>query len=254
MKRDWTHARYRPLLIAVIALVALPFLMRAVGLTVNTATTAVIVAIATMGLNLLVGYTGLTSFGHGMWFGIGAYAAALAQQHIFPDQILLPIVLAMLFVAVLSLVIGLFILRRRGVYFSLLTLALSALTYTVAFRWTDVTGGENGLGGLSRGGIGPINFDDAIVFYVVVSLVGLATLYVLLRVVRSPFGHVLKAIRENQLRATFQGYPVERYKLVAFVISAVSRASRGRCSDSRRISSPPSRSRFPSPANCSRWW
>ena len=113
------------------------------------------------------------------------------------------------------------ILRRRGVYFSLLTLALAALTYTFAFRWTEVTGGEDGLGGLQRGSIGPIDLDDALAYYMLVALIGLAVLYVLLRVTRSPFGHVLVAIRENQLRATFQGYPVERYKLAAFVISAV---------------------------------
>ena len=120
-----------------------------------------------------------------------------------------------------STVVGVLILRRRGVYFSLLTLALAALTYTIAFRWTEVTGGEDGLSGLVRGSVGPFNLDDARAFYAMVAVIGLGVLYVLLRVMRSPFGHVLVAIRENQLRATFQGYPVERYKLAAFVISAV---------------------------------
>jgi len=215
------HSKYRALWIAAIALAALPPAMHVLGLTVNTASMAVILAIATMGLNLSVGYTGLVSFGHGTWFGIGAYAAALIQKHWFGDQIALPILFSMVVVAVLSTFVGILILRRRGVYFSLLTLALAALTYTVAFRWSEVTGGEDGLGGLKRGSIGPINLDDALAFYVVVALIGIAVLYVLLRVVRSPFGHVLVAIRENQLRATFQGYPVERYKLAVFVLSAV---------------------------------
>ena len=215
------HSKYRALWIAAIALAALPPAMHVLGLTVNTASMAVILAIATMGLNLSVGYTGLVSFGHGTWFGIGAYAAALIQKHWFGDQIALPILFSMVVVAVLSTFVGILILRRRGVYFSLLTLALAALTYTVAFRWSEVTGGEDGLGGLKRGSIGPINLNDALAFYVVVALIGLAVLYVLLRVVRSPFGHVLVAIRENQLRATFQGYPVERYKLAVFVLSAV---------------------------------
>jgi branched-chain amino acid transport system ATP-binding protein len=215
------YSKYRPLLIATLALVALPFAMRLFGLTVNTASMVVILAIATMGLNLCVGYTGLVSFGHGAWFGIGAYAAGLIQKHWLHDAIVIPLVLSMLLVAVLSTVVGIVILRRRGVYFSLLTLALAALTYTIAFRWTEVTGGEDGLSGLKRGGIGPFNLDDGLTFYVAVALTALAVLYVLLRVVRSPFGHVLVAIRENQLRATFQGYPVERYKLVVFVISAV---------------------------------
>src|SRR6202011_3249794 len=91
----------------------------------------------------------------------------------------------------------------------------------IAFRWSEVTGGEDGLGGLRRGSFGPINLDDALAYYVFVAVIGLCALYLLLRVVRSPFGHVLVAIRENQLRATFQGYPVERYKLGVFVISAV---------------------------------
>src|SRR5262249_22499440 len=124
-------------------------------------------------------------------------------------------------VAISSAIVGVIILRRRGVYFSLLTLAFAALTYTIAFRWSEVTGGEDGLGGLKRGRIGAISLDDALAYYVTVAVIGLAVLYVLLRLVRSPFGHVLVAIRENQLRATFQGYPVERYKLGVFVISAV---------------------------------
>jgi len=213
--------RYRPLWIALAALIVLPFAMRVLGLTISTASMVVILAIATLGLNLLVGYTGLTSFGHSAWFGIGAYAAALAQLHWFKEQIALPILLSMVFVAALSTVVGFLILRRRGVYFSLLTLALAALTYTIAFRWTEVTGGEDGLGGLKRGSIGPVSLDDGNAYYILVALIGLGVLFLLLRVARSPFGHVLVAIRENQLRATFQGYPVERYKLAAFVISAV---------------------------------
>ena len=142
------------------------------GLSLNTATMVVILAIATMGLNLCVGYTGLVSFGHGTWFGIGAYAAGLIQLHWFGGEIWLPILLSMVVVAVLSTLAGVLILRRRGVYFSLLTLALAALTYTIAFRWSDVTGGEDGLGGLKRGNIGPISLDNALAFYVPVALIG----------------------------------------------------------------------------------
>ena len=222
MKRTGLYSKFQPLLIAALALIALPFVMRLFGLTVNTASMVVILTIATMGLNLCVGYTGLVSFGHGAWFGIGAYAAGIIQKHWLHDAIVIPLLLSMLVVAVMSTFVGIVILRRRGVYFSLLTLALAALTYTVAFRWTEVTGGEDGLSGLTRGGnIGPFNLDNGLTFYAAVALIGLVVLYVLLRVVRSPFGHVLVAIRENQLRATFQGYSVERYKLGVFVISAV---------------------------------
>jgi branched-chain amino acid transport system ATP-binding protein len=214
-------AKYRPLLLAALAVSALPLGLYLMGLSLNTGTMVVALAIAAMGLNLCIGYTGLVSFGHGAWFGIGAYAAGLIQRNWFNNDIFLPLALAAVVVAVIATFVGFVILRRRGVYFSLLTLALSALAYTIAFRWTAVTGGEDGLGGLKRGSIGPFSLDNALNYYIVVSVLCLGVLYLLLRLVRSPFGHVLMAIRENQLRATFQGYPVERYKLGVFVISAV---------------------------------
>ena len=219
--------KYQPLWIGAVALVVLPFALQALGLTLTSATDVVIFAIAALGLNLLVGYTGLTSFGHGAWFGIGAYAAALSQKYWFPGQIVPPALFALAFVALLSAVVGFLILRRRGVYFSLLTLALSALTYAIAFRWTAFTGGESGLGGVVRPAIGPLNLDDPVAYLVLVSLIGFAVLFVLLRVVRSPFGHVLVAIRENEQRATFQGYDTDKYKLGVFVLSATVTALAG---------------------------
>src|SRR5437899_5284298 len=221
MRSASTIDRLKPLLIATIAVIALPFLLRALGLSLNTGTWMLGLAIAAMGLNLCIGYTGLVSFGHTTWFGIGAYAAGLIQLRFFPGEIWLPLLSSMIVVAIASTVIGMLILRRRGVYFSLLTLALAALVYTTAFRWTSLTGGEDGLGGLKRGDIEPAGLDSALNYYAVVAAIGLVVLYVLMRLVRSPFGHVLVAIRENQLRASFQGYPVERYKLGVFVISAV---------------------------------
>jgi branched-chain amino acid transport system ATP-binding protein len=167
--------KHHVLLSAAVALLAMPVALRLLGLTTNTASMVVSFAIAAMGLNLLVGYTGLTSFGHSAWFGIGGYAAALAQKHLFPGEIVLPLVLSMIGVAALSAVVGALILRRRGVYFSLLTLAL--VTYTIAFRWTEVTGGEDGLGGLERGGVGPINLDNSTLYYVFAAMVGFCVLY-----------------------------------------------------------------------------
>ena len=220
MKALWTRAKYRPLVIGAVALILLPFAMHVLGLATNSASQIVCFAIAALGLNMLVGFTGLHSFGHSAWFGIGAYAAAIAQRHWFGGQIALPLLFSMVVVAALSTVVGLLILRRRGVYFALLTLAFVALTYAIAFRWTALTGGEDGLGGLQRGGFKAIPMDNAEVYYGLVALIALGVLYVLLRVIRSPFGHVLVAIRENQQRATFQGYHVDRYRLGAFVLSA----------------------------------
>ena len=128
MNAPWAQAKYRPLVVGVVALVLLPFAMRMLGLGINSASQIVCFAIAALGLNMLVGFTGLTSFGHSAWFGIGAYAAAIAQTHWFGGQIALPILFSLAFVAALSTVVGLLILRRRGVYFALLTLAFVALT------------------------------------------------------------------------------------------------------------------------------
>jgi ABC-type branched-subunit amino acid transport system ATPase component len=119
--------------------------------------------------------------------------------------------------------VGFIILRRRGVYFSLLTLALSALTFAIAFRWTAVTGGEGGLGGIERRPLGPsglVGLDNHWNYYIVVAVIAFAVLVLLWRVMRSPFGHVLVAIREDEQRAGFQGYDTQRYKLAAFVLSS----------------------------------
>jgi len=123
----------RHLVIAAAALLGLPFALTSIGLGVTSATEVVVFAIACTALNVLVGYTGLTSFGHGAWFGLAAYAGGLAQLKLLPGSILLPIAVALVVVALCSLVFGYTILRRRGVYFSLLTLALSAMLYTIAF-------------------------------------------------------------------------------------------------------------------------
>jgi ABC-type branched-subunit amino acid transport system ATPase component/ABC-type branched-subunit amino acid transport system permease subunit len=210
----------RHLLIAAAALAVLPFALTSIGLGVTSATEVVVFAIACTALNILVGYTGLTSFGHGAWFGLAAYAAGLAQLNLFPGSILLPVAAGLLVVALASLVFGYLILRRRGVYFSLLTLALAAMLYTIAFRWTEVTGGENGLGGITRPVIAGLSFDKSLPFYTLVASVAFAVVYVLWRFHRSPVGHVLVAIRENETRARFIGYQANRYKLLAFVFSA----------------------------------
>src|SRR5919108_3921720 len=109
-----------PIVVAALGALVLPFILLAGGLTLTSATDVVIFAIACMALNVLVGYTGLVSFGHGAWFGLGAYAAALSQRHWFPGAIILPFLFAIVFVAAAALISGALILRRRGVYFSLL--------------------------------------------------------------------------------------------------------------------------------------
>lgn len=208
------------LVTAALGLVLLPWLLLAVGLTLTSATDVVVFATACLGLNILVGRTGLVSFGHGAWFCLAAYAAALAQLHWFPGGIVLPGLFAVAFVLVAAAAAGVLVLRRRGVYFSLLTLALTALLYAVAFRWTALTGGENGLGGLQRGTLLGLSLDDAWAYYAAVAAVGFAVVVALRRFHASPAGTVLVAIRENEQRARFIGYPTTRCKLLGFVLSA----------------------------------
>ena len=209
-----------PLAIAALVCAGLPFALLAGGLTLTSATDVVIFAIACMALNVLVGHTGLVSFGHGAWFGLGAYAAALAQRHWFPASVLWPALFALVFLLVASVLVGFLVLRRRGVYFSLLTLAFSALTYAVAFRWTAFTGGENGLGGVSRATWLGVDLENPWVYYAVVATLGLLVVHALSRFHASPIGSVLLAIRENEQRAQFIGYATQRYKQIAYAASA----------------------------------
>src|SRR6476659_8616454 len=212
--------RHRDLAIAAAALVLLPFALGALGLGITSASEAVIFAMSCIALNILVGYTGLVSFGHGAWFGLAAYAAALIQRNLMPDSFFGPTIAGVLIVAVAAFLFGFLILRRRGVYFSLLTLALAAMLYAVSFRWTEVTGGENGLGGITRPTLFGFNLESSTVYYWFVAGIAMLAMILLWRFHNSTIGSVLVAIRENEQRARFLGYPTNRYKLAAFVLSA----------------------------------
>jgi branched-chain amino acid transport system ATP-binding protein len=209
-----------PMAILAVALVVLPFAMLAIGMTESLGTEIALFALVGLAFNLLLGYTGLLSFGHGLFFGFAAYATALSQIHWFRDSFVLPVLFGVGSTALLGLAVGFLALRRRGVYFSLLTLAFTALAFFLAFRWTDFTGGESGLRGIVRPVVVGIDLNDQRVFYVLTALIVFAAAWGLLRVVRSPFGSVLMAIRENEQRTLFAGYPVRHYKLIAFVIAA----------------------------------
>jgi len=209
-----------PLFVAAFALLVLPPVLLTLGLTMTSASEVVIYAIACMALNILVGYTGLVSFGHGAWFGLAAYAAALMQRNVMRDSFFGPTTASVLIVAMIAAAFGFLILRRRGVYFSLLTLALSAMLYAVSFRWTEVTGGENGLGGITRPTLFGFDLESSINYYWFVALIALVVLILLWRFHNSAVGSVLVAIRENEQRARFIGYPTNRYKLFAFTLSA----------------------------------
>ena len=208
-----------PILILALALLIVPQLILKLGFTWTLATEVAIFAMVGLGYNLLLGYTGLLSFGHGLFFGVAAYAVALSQMHWFKGSLLLPLFFGLLFVSALGTVVGFLALRRRGVYFSLLTLAFTALCFYIVFGWTAFTGGENGLSGVRRPPLLGNSIEEPKRFYFAVALIVLVVASALWRMVHSPLGSVLIAIRENEQRARFAGYPVQHYKLIAFVIS-----------------------------------
>jgi len=169
--------------------------------------------------NLLLGFSGMLSFGHAAFFGSSAYATAwLATAHGWGAA---PSTLAGMAVsALLGLVVGVIAIRRRGIYFAMITLALAQLIYFVCLE-APFTGGENGLQGVPRGSLfGLFQLKSDVVMYYLVLAVFVAVFVFIRRVVHSPFGQVLKAIRENEPRAVSLGYDINRYKLVAFVLSA----------------------------------
>jgi branched-chain amino acid transport system permease protein len=199
---------------ALLALIAAPF----VGLYPIFGMTALCFAIFACAFNLLLGYTGLLSFGHAAYLAAAAYATGwLVRSAGFSPE--LGVLAGTLIAAATGLVVGLIAIRRQGIYFAMVTLAMAQMVYFV-FLQAPFTGGEDGLQGVPRGklfGLLPLANDR--VMYFVVLAVFVAVFLFIVRVVHSPFGQVLKAIRENEPRAISLGYDVDRYKLLAYVLS-----------------------------------
>ena len=169
--------------------------------------------------NLLLGYVGLLSFGHAMFFGWSAYVTAHAAKEwgLTPE---LAILAGVALAAAMGAVVGWLAIRRQGIYFAMITLALAQLMFFLAVQ-APFTHGEDGIQGVPRGHLfGLFDLSDTLTLYYFVLAVFVAALLLLYRVVHSPFGQVLKAIRDNEPRAISLGYQVERYKLLAFVLSA----------------------------------
>jgi branched-chain amino acid transport system permease protein len=163
--------------------------------------------------NLLIGYVGLLSFGHALFFGAASYFSAnAALVWGWPPE--LAILFSVLAAAALGLVVGLIAIRRQGIYFAMVTLALAQMFYFFCLR-ADFTGGENGIQGVPRG-----HLENSYVMYYFVAAVFFAGFALIYRIIHSPFGQVLKGIRENEARAISLGYKTDHYKVIAFVLSA----------------------------------
>jgi branched-chain amino acid transport system permease protein len=200
--------------VMVIALVVAPFMVYPLFLM-----QAMCFALFACAFNLLIGYVGLLSFGHALYFGWASYLSAYAAKvwGLSPE---LAILTGTVTAAVCGVVAGSLAIRRQGIYFAMITLALAQMMYFFALQ-AKLTGGEDGIQGVPRGHLfGLIDLRNEMAMYLVVLAIFLAGFLFIYRIIHSPFGEVLKAIRENEVRTISLGYKTDRYKLLAFVLSA----------------------------------
>jgi branched-chain amino acid transport system permease protein len=172
-----------------------------------------------LSLDIVMGYTGLISFGHAAFFGVGAYAVGLTALHI-GNSFLLAVAIAIVVSTVIAWIIGFISMRLAGVYFAMITFAAAQMLYQLSLTLPDITGGSNGLTGMpDMHLLGVVNLSEPSIFYYFALVLLLGAYYVAVRVMDSPFGRVLTAIRESERRATFLGYDTNKYKRRAFAFS-----------------------------------
>ena len=182
-----------------------------------------VMALAAMALNFLLGFTGVLSFGHAAYFGLGAYGTAMTIKYLVPNTPL-AILVGILVGTAAAAIIGAMIVKLRGVYFAMVTIAFGQVFYFITFRWNDVTGGDDGLTNWYRVpvNLGVTKLDilhNPELFYYFILFFFAISVALMMLLLRSPFGRTLLAIRENERRARFLGIPIERHIWISFVIS-----------------------------------
>jgi branched-chain amino acid transport system permease protein len=205
------------------ALLLAPNWMPLLGGYTALGTRVLVLGLAAMSVNFLLGFTGVLSFGHAAYFGLGAYGAGFCLKFLAPSTPL-SLLSGMLLGGIIGALLGALIVRRRGVYFAMVTIAFGQVFYYIAFRWSSVTGGDDGLRGFSRQ---PLDFglfsidilSNPTYFYYFVLVCFALIAAVMAFILRSPFGRTMIAIRENERRARFLGIPVERHIWIAFTLS-----------------------------------
>jgi branched-chain amino acid transport system permease protein len=223
--------RWTKLIVIWAILLSVPFWLPFVGGYTALAGRVLVLGLAAMSFNILLGFTGVMSFGHAAYFGLGAYGAGLTLKFLAASTPL-AIVMGTLLGGLAGALFGLFIVRRRGVYFAMVTVAFGQVAFYIAYTWNDLTGGYDGLRGFVRApinlGFGTLDIANSgaafyyfllFVFGVVVAVQGL--------ILASPFGRTLLAIRENERRARFLGIPIERHIWLSFTISCIFTALAG---------------------------
>ena len=204
-------------------LLTMPYWLPAIGGYSELGTRVVVLGLAAMSLNFLLGYTGVLSFGHAAYFGLGAYGVGMTIRYLVPSTGL-GIIVGTLIGTIAAAIIGPMIIRLRGVYFAMVTIAFGQVFFFIAFRWSSVTGGDDGLTGWTRMplNLGFTSIDilhNAPAFYYLVLFVFAIAVTVMAWLLRSPFGHTLIAIRENERRARFLGIPVDQHIWISWMIS-----------------------------------
>jgi branched-chain amino acid transport system permease protein len=207
--------------IVVVLLIVAPYLAPLIHLDVSILSEVLLMAIAAMSVNLLLGYTGMLAFGNAAFFGLGAYGAGLSIKY-FDVHFIVATIIGVVAAVIGALIIGPFLLRRRGIYFALLMIAFGQVFYFIAYRLTDVTGGEDGMN-FPRPWFGfsawHLQLRDQ-PFYFVMLAIFIAVLAAMWYLIRSPFGRTLVAIKQNELRVRYLGLNSDRFIFVALLISA----------------------------------
>ncbi len=204
-------------------LITVPFWFNWIGGYTELGSRVLVMALAAMSLNFLLGFTGVLSFGHAAYFGLGAYGCAMTIKYLVPSTPL-GLLAGVIVGTVAAAIIGALIVRLRGVYFAMVTIAFGQVFYFITFRWNDVTGGDDGLTDWHRE---PLNLvftkldilHNSEVFYYVILVFFALAVAVMSALLRSPFGRTLLAIRENERRARFLGSPVDRHIWMSWVVS-----------------------------------
>jgi branched-chain amino acid transport system permease protein len=206
-------------------LLALPYWLNWVGGYTSLGSRVLVLGLAAMSLNFLLGFTGVLSFGHAAYFGLGVYGVGLTIKYLVPST-LIGMAVGVIAGAIAAALIGLLIVRLRGIYFAMVTIAFGQVFYFIAYRWNSVTGGDDGLSGWHRM---PIDLGFTTVdilgndkaFYYLVLVCFAVAVAIMAALLRSPFGRTLLAIRENERRARFLGIPVDRHIWLSWVISCL---------------------------------
>jgi branched-chain amino acid transport system permease protein len=220
---DKRYQSYAVNIAVCLILLSVPLWLNAIGGYTQLGTRALVIALAAMSVNFLLGYTGVLSLGHAAYFGLGVYGAGLTIKYLIPST-LAGMGVGVLVAMAAAAIIGLLIVHLRGIYFAMVTIAFGQVFYFIAYRWNGVTGGDDGLTGWNRLPIdlGVTKLDilkNDVTFYYFVVLFFLLAVALMGLLLKSPFGRTLLAIRENERRARFLGIPVDRHIWLSWVIS-----------------------------------